>query len=229
MRKKLVPIETASLVDRVEKELIDYLLENKLKAGDALPTELELTEKLGVSRTVVREALLRLRMMGLVESRKKKGMVVTHPDFLNVFERTIFPTLMEKEKLKDIFELRMTLEIGMADLLFLRIQPEDLAELDQIVSEESPAVDSYFFDIKQEIRFHGKLYDITNNETLKRFQHLLIPVFNYVHDSGLLSKPIKSNKVPTHADLVYILRHGDPDAFRVAMRAHLDTHFQRIR
>jgi GntR family transcriptional regulator, transcriptional repressor for pyruvate dehydrogenase complex len=228
MKKKLVPIDTTSLADRVEKELIDYLLENKFKVGDSLPTEMELTEMLGVSRTVIREALLRLRMMGLIESRKKKGMVVTHPDFLNVFERTIFPTLMEKEKLKDIFELRMALEIGMADLIFLRVKKEDIETLEKIVETEPTDTSSYLFDIKQEISFHGKLYDITSNDTLKRFQHILLPVFKYVHESGILNKPITQKKGVSHRDLVEIIKNGNPDAFRVAMREHLDTHFQRI-
>jgi DNA-binding FadR family transcriptional regulator len=228
MKKKLVPIDTTSLADRVEKELIDYLLENKFKVGDSLPTEMELTEMLGVSRTVIREALLRLRMMGLIESRKKKGMVVTHPDFLNVFERTIFPTLMEKEKLKDIFELRMALEIGMADLIFLRVKKEDIETLEKIVETEPTDTSSYLFDIKQEISFHGKLYDITSNDTLKRFQHILLPVFKYVHESGILNKPIITKRGVSHRDLVEIIKNGNPDAFRVAMREHLDTHFQRI-
>lgn len=228
MKKKLAPLDTTSLADRAEKELIDYLLENKFQVGDALPTELELTEMLGVSRTVIREALLRLRMMGLIESRKKKGMMVTHPDFLNVFERTIFPTLMEKEKLKDIFELRITLEIGMADLIFLRIKAEDITELEKIVASEPQNTDNLLFDIKQEILFHGKLYDITGNDTLKRFQHILLPVFKYVHENGFLSKPIIPKRGVSHRDLVGIIKTGNPDDFRVAMRAHLDTHFQRI-
>lgn len=228
MKKTLAPIDTTSLADKVEKELIDYLVENRFKVGDALPTELELTEMLGVSRTVIREALLRLRMMGLIESRKKKGMVVTHPDAIALFERTIFPSLMEKEKLKDIFELRMALEIGMADLIFLRIKPEDIKALEQIVASEPENTGDLLFDIKQEMSFHGKLYEITGNETLKRFQHILLPVFKYVHESGILNKAIVSKRGVSHRDLVEIIKNGNPDAFRVAMREHLDTHFQRI-
>ena len=73
-------IDNQTLVDRVEANLVDLLNQRKLKVGDSIPKELELTELLGVSRTVVREALLRLRMMGLIESKKKKGAVITSPD-----------------------------------------------------------------------------------------------------------------------------------------------------
>ena len=60
-------IENTSLVDKVENNLVQLLQQQKLKIGDSIPTELELADKLGVSRTVIREALLRLIMMGLIK------------------------------------------------------------------------------------------------------------------------------------------------------------------
>lgn len=71
---------TASLVDRVENRLVELLRERKLAVGDTIPKEMELAEVLGVSRTVIREALTRLRKMGLIESRKKRGSIITSPD-----------------------------------------------------------------------------------------------------------------------------------------------------
>ena len=116
----------------------------------------------------------------------------------------------------------------MADLIFLRVKKEDIEALEKIVETEPEETGALLFDIKQEISFHGKLYEITGNETLKRFQHILLPVFKYVHESGILNKSITSKKGVSHRDLVDIIKNGNPDAFRVAMRGHLDTHFQRI-
>ena len=65
-------VDTSSLVDKVEASLVELLQERKLKVGDVIPKEVELAEALGVSRTVVREALTRLRIMGLIESKKKE-------------------------------------------------------------------------------------------------------------------------------------------------------------
>ena len=67
MNNTFKSIENVSLVDRVESNLVLLLQQQKLKVGDSIPTELELTEMLGVSRTVVREALMRLRLMGVIE------------------------------------------------------------------------------------------------------------------------------------------------------------------
>ena len=80
LKDDLRSVDTSSLVDKVEANLVELLQQRKLKVGDSIPKEIELAETLGVSRTVIREALLRLRMMGLIESKKKKGAVITSPD-----------------------------------------------------------------------------------------------------------------------------------------------------
>ena len=59
-----------TLVDQVEQSLIDYFKEKGLRPGDSLPNELELAETLGVARSVVREALSRFKMMGMIEKVK---------------------------------------------------------------------------------------------------------------------------------------------------------------
>jgi DNA-binding FadR family transcriptional regulator len=156
-------IENTSLVDKVENNLVQLLQQQKLKIGDSIPTELELAQKLGVSRTVIREALLRLRMMGLIESKKKKGAVITSPDLFSNMSKSMNPHILAPETLKEVFEIRLVLEIGMADLLFHRITKEDLKALHEIVDDEPPATQHHLFNIEHEIAFHGKLYEITGN------------------------------------------------------------------
>ncbi len=221
-------IERSSLVDRVEANLIELLKQKKLKVGDSIPTELELTEKLNVSRTVIREALMRLRMMGLIESKKKKGSVITSPDLFGNMDKSMNPHILSDETLREIFEIRLVLEIGMADVLFHRITKEDIAVLYEIVNDEPPATQNHIFNIDHEIAFHGKLYDITGNKTLKKFQKMLLPVFDYVHNSGLLKKKTTLKKFISHKQLVQILEKGTPEEFRNGMRNHLGNHFNRL-
>lgn len=221
-------IENISLVDKVESNLVQLLQQQKLKVGDSIPTELELSEKLGVSRTVIREALLRLRMMGLIESKKKKGSVITSPDLFGNMNKSMNPHILSPETLREVFEIRLVLEIGMSDLLFHRIKKEDIEELQLIVENEPPATQYHLFNIEHEIAFHGKLYEITGNETLKKFQKLLLPVFEYVHNSGLLKKQPLLKMFVSHKDLVKILENGTPEEFRNGMRNHLENHFSRL-
>lgn len=227
-KKDLQAIDTSSLVDKVENKLVEILQKKKLKVGDSIPKELELAETLGVSRTVIREALLRLRMMGLIESKKKRGAVITSPDLFAIMSKSMNPHILDQDTLKEIFEIRLVLEIGMADFLFRRVKKEDINALKKIVSKEPEITDQHLFNIGHEIAFHGKLYEITGNETLKKFQKMLLPVFDYVHHSGLLGKPIPLRKFVSHKELVDVLENGTPDLFRNAMRYHLENHFVRL-
>ncbi|MBB1286398.1 FadR family transcriptional regulator [Flavisolibacter sp. BT320] len=228
IKEKLKTIDTSSLVDKVEASLVELLQSRKLGVGDVIPKEVELASTLGVSRTVIREALTRLRMMGLIESKKKKGSVITSPDLFGMMSKSMNPHILDQDTLKEIFEFRLVLEIGMADLLFFRVTKEDIAELKEIVSNEPPATEYHLFNIEHEIAFHGKLYEITGNNTMKKFQKMLLPVFDYVHNSGLLKKQTMLKTFESHKGLVDILENGTPELFRNAMRNHLENHFSRL-
>ncbi len=219
----LKPIAVDTRADLVERQLREYFDRKGLKAGDTLPTEMELSEALSVSRNILREGLSRLRMLGFIESKKKRGMILTSPDILGSFERVLNLQLMDKETLKNLFELRLVLESGLADLLFLRKTDQDIAELEEIIrQEEFP--DNDVFRVNSEIAFHGKLYEITGNDTLKRFQIMLLPVFDYVLQNE--NRSIKSNI--THTDLVRILKDGTKEDFVLAMREHLRPHYENL-
>ena len=98
----------------------------------------------------------------------------------------------------------------------------------KIVSNEPPATQYHLFNIEHEIAFHGKLYEITGNNTMKKFQKMLLPVFDYVHNSGLLKKQPMLKTFVSHKGLVDILEDGTPELFRNAMRNHLENHFARL-
>ncbi|HEX5025755.1 MAG TPA: FCD domain-containing protein, partial [Agriterribacter sp.] len=115
-----------------------------------------------------------------------------------------------------------------ADFLFHRITKEDIRELREIVSNEPPATQYHLFNISHEIKFHGKLYEITGNNALKKFQKMLLPVFDYVHNSVLLKDPPLFKTFVSHNELVDILENGTPEQFRNGMRAHLENHFSRL-
>ncbi|MFI5192670.1 MAG: FadR/GntR family transcriptional regulator [Chitinophagales bacterium] len=228
LKTSIKSIDTSSLVDRVEMNLIELFNDKNLKAGDSIPKEMELVEALQVSRTVIREALLRLRMMGMIESKKKKGAVITNPDLVSILQKSMNPRILDDNTLREIFEMRLSLEIGMADFLFNRVTRNDIKDLRKIVVTEPPQPQFHLFNISQEIAFHGRLYEITRNETLKNFQKMLLPVFDYVHHSGLLKKQPMLKQFVSHSELVDILENGTPEKFRNGMRMHLENHFARL-
>ncbi|PTN06308.1 FadR/GntR family transcriptional regulator [Mangrovibacterium marinum] len=221
-------IDTRSLVDKVEMQLIQFFTLKKLQPGDVIPKELELAAAMGVSRTVIRESLNRLKTMGMIESIKHKGTIIKSPNLSSLLQKSMIPHILDNATLKDVFELRLVLEIGIADLIFAHKTEEDLEELAQIVEQEPDFSDDVLFDVEHEIKFHRKLYEMTQNETLRNFQNILLPVFNYVYESGLLYKPVKNKRYVSHKGLVEIIRNGKASEYRKAMRKHLANHFQRI-
>jgi len=212
-------LESLSMTDRVETILREYFEENKFKPGDSLPNELEIAQRLDVSRNVVREALSRLRMLGMIESRPRRGMVMAEPDPLAGIEKVLNPLILSKSSLTDIFEMRLILEMGIAEFIFARKSRKDIRQLEEIVSRH---VVVSIPTKEEEIAFHGKLYEMTGNDTFARFQTLLMPVFDYVfseyYDKGVkmeISEPV------THHDLVEVIKNGTSDDFRKAMYTHL--------
>ncbi len=127
-------IDNRSLVDKVEMRMIELFAKNELKPGDMIPKEVELAEAMNVSRTVIREAINRLKTMGLIDAKKHKGTVIKSPDLALVFQKSMIPWMMDEQTLRDIFELRLVLEVGMGDLVVSKITDADIAELDQLVS-----------------------------------------------------------------------------------------------
>ena len=215
------------LVDEIEKKLLNYFKSNNIKIGDIIPKELELVEILGVSRTVVREALSRLRTQGLLETKRRKGTVLKNPDISVVLKKSMIPHLMNEDTLKDYFEMRLSLEVGMADLIMHRKTQKDIEDLREILKKE-PFGSNRMFNTDYEIEFHGKLYSITRNDSMMNFQKLLLPLFDYVHNSGMLESYVSTDKFVTHAEIVDIIEKGNANQLRLALRNHLDTHFQRI-
>ncbi len=228
LTRDIQPIAATTMADLVELRLREYLKKKSFRPGDALPKEQELADALGVSRNVVREALSRLRMLGMIDSRKKRGMILAEPDILGSFERVLDPLIMSKDTLHDLFELRLVLEMGLADLIYTRMREEDIEELQSIVDHEVYKVQKPF-RVEHEIAFHGKLYRMTGNDTFIRFQSMLLPVFQYVvHYENSISGNTAVGKV-THRDLVEILRTGEPEDFRAGMKEHLQPHFDWLR
>ncbi len=228
LSKDIEKIAPSTMADVVELRLREYLKRKAFKPGDALPKELELAEALDVSRNVVREALSRLRMLGMIETRKKRGMILAEPDILGGFERVMDPLILDVKTLQDLFELRLVLEMGLADILYERMTDQDLKELGQIVNKEVNKVQKPF-KVKHEIAFHGKLYQMTRNETFSRFQNMLLPVFEYVvNEEAKINGEAKVGKV-THRDLLELLKTAGPEDFRQGMKEHLSPHFERVR
>lgn len=218
--------QTTTLADTVEARLKQYIFESGLGIGDSLPGEIELAQKLSVSRAVVREALSRLRMVGLLDSRKRRGLVVAHPDPFNSLECVPDPSFLTETARLDFAEMRLALEVGMAEFMFARGKKADLTFLERIVRREEGAPDDLDVRLEGDVQFHQRLFRMAGNRALLQLHPLMSMIFDTLRRTapGLRGPHVH----PDHRDLLEILRGGTGAEFRDAMRGHLKPHYDRF-
>lgn len=222
------PIENMTQVDRIEMNLHDYFRNENFLPGDSIPKEIELAEAMGVSRTAMREALTRFKTLGLIESKKNRGMVMTEPDVLQNMNVVMNPRLLNQDTMQDFFELRLVIEMGIVDLLYVRKNDESIKKLEEIIEKEANAK-TINESLKLDIEFHSTLYKISGNHTIERFQRILMPVFDYMKNTLHIRSQEQTEDYVSHKVLIKILKDGTVEDFRQAMYKHLIQYFEQIK
>lgn len=222
MEQNNIRHKDATLVEQTQERILEYISSHGYEYNTVLPKENELAEILGVSRVVVREAYSGLRALGFLETKRKKGTVFVAPKIFNILRLILMSGFVDSRSLQDVYELRLMLEIGMADLVVKNVTDSDIARLREITGKEDLATDPE--ELRHlDIEFHTILYDISQNESLKYFQRLLSKLFK-------LYTPRPSNwkahSMMTHDTLIEILAKRDVELFRTAMRIHLENQFR---
>lgn len=224
--------KNSTLVDWVEGQLINDIKENELQLGSEIPNELELSKKYDVGRNVIREALSRLRMLGIIESRKRRGIVVARPNVIYGFQKVINPVLLSKETILDLLGMRVSLEIGCANIIINNITDQDIEDLESIVEKEN-TIDSLKVDIEMEKAFHSKIYAISKNTVMLDFLNIIMPLFKYVNenfdDFDKFNKERRSKKrFVRHKDLIPYLKEKDIAGYQKAVEDHLIAYVDYI-
>ena len=227
LEQRLNSVKKLTIVDKVEIKLRHFFTNENLQPGDAIPKEVELAKAMGVSRTAIREALIRLKLLGLIDSKKNRGMIITRPDVLSNIKRVLDPQLLDGDTMKEIFELRLVLEMGIADILFIKKTKEKIAELEEIVEREE-RIKNKVEKMKIDVEFHAMLYKMSDNKTILQFQKMLLPVFDYVNNGLHVRSQINDENYASHRVLLKILKNGTPEEFRNKMRSHLMQYFEKV-
>ena len=226
-------LTTTTLADHAEEKIIAYIKENELVPGDSLPNEMQFSEMMGISRSVVREAMSRLRMLGLIQSRTKRGIVITEPPLLNGFKKVLVPNLLSTNTLKEIMGMRISLEIGLVEFLFANLQENDLAELDRIVTRQQ-VIGINNLTVEDEMQFHSKIYEIAGNNFILQLDTIMHPIFvfakqNYQNFFLPVDKQLmESGERVTHPDLLFFMKNRDKEGYREAMQKHLKPYWEFI-
>jgi len=190
----------------VHRALKRAILEQALPPGSKLPED-SIGERLGVSRTLVREALVRLSEEGLVELRRNRGATVARP------------TLDEGHSL---FRTRMALERLVVETLSGKLSREQVDMLSAHIDAEEKARASHATSVRLAGEFHTLLAQLTGNASLIRYINELVARSSLI--LALYGRPHSSEcAVSEHRDLLTRLIDDDIEAAVALMTHHLDS------
>ena len=211
-----------TLAQVIFQDVCDAIKQGRLSIGDKLPTESGIMEKYSVSRTVVREAILKLQAAGLVETRHGIGtFVVSKPNESNaLIEISAKDTLPE---LLDLLEFRMGFEVEACGLAAKRRDYDHIKKLEQALhalqKRDKTNTDPYTADFQ----FHYLIAEATGNKHYTELMNLL--------GSKLIPHTrLNTNRIHhEHEDIFAAIARGDSQAARAAMRLHLINSREALR
>jgi len=216
-------VRTSRLYEQIVQQIEESVLNGSLKPGDQLPAERDLAQRLGVSRTAVREAVKTLREKGLVEAYSGRGTFITNGT--SQAARQSFDLMVkigQQEGSPHLAELRLILEPGIAALAAERVEEEHLSAMREAVAVMDRAQKDPDAYIEADLDFHLALAEAAANPLILSLIDSIV---------GLLREQrIKIFNVAGgpqrgqfhHKRILAAIENRDPEAAREAMRAHLE-------
>ena len=204
------------------REVRTYILKNQLKQGDILPSEAQLCQEIGVSRNVMREAIKSMELMGLVKARPGRGTEVMefNMDFF-LQHIMLFNMAGDDEHIRQMFQIRKTLELGFMRQAFDSIQPEQIRHMRELVEKMRISWEESGAFAVEDRDFHLTLFSSIGNPVLNS---LLRAIWEIDKDYQLEEKlPHLSTSVNKHDDIVKGLEEYDYLSFARAMDRHYSS------
>lgn len=221
-----------SLTQDLVSELSRQITDGHINPGDKLPTESEVMERYGVSRTVVREAISRLQAAGVVETRHGIGTFVLDTPS-NGF-RIDPATIVTLKDVMAVLELRISLEVEAASLAASRRSKEQLEVIKQALERFYKATHASDA-VAADFAFHQQIAVATGNQyfhdILNHFGTSIIPRTRL--DSAYIARTDQqqyhARLCQEHEQIYAAIERQDSDAARAAMRLHLTNSRERLR
>ncbi|MGJ7511173.1 GntR family transcriptional regulator [Variovorax sp. GT1P44] len=219
--------------ESVKRRLTEMIWSGELVAGERLPPERTLMERLGVSRSVVREAINDLSSRGLLKTRPGFRPIVSKPDYdsaLGAMGQVVSNMLADDERgVWNLFETRMFLEAALARSAAASARCEDIQRLKAALVRNREAIGKRGEFELTDVDFHNALYEIPRNP--------IYPVVHRAYVAWLYERwrQIEANdeldriNYAGHEAIFMAIVNRDPDAAELALRRHLTLAWEYVR
>ena len=193
----------------------------KLRPGERLQPERELSELFQVSRSTVREAFKTLESRGLIECRQGEGTFVRQQSLERLVQWSGAPISVTAHEVEQLYEVRDLIEPGIVALAAERISRRDLRTLRRMLERHEQRVREGRYSSVDDSIFHHHLVAATENPVLIRVLDGVMDVLDSVRDAALRAATGLRISIDGHWAIIAALEARDPDAARDAMAAHL--------
>jgi len=216
------PVKKTRVYEEIVSKIKNMISQGKLNSGDQLPTERELSEVFKVSRSSVREALRTLESQGYLESRQGDGTYIARQPVETLVQPLASAILTEKDALSELFEMRRLIEPQLAFLAAERATPEEIIEMEKILSIQKEQISKGESGTDFDKTFHYTLAKATKNNILIQIMDSVMDALAESRDQYLQVEGRPEKSLARHRELLNVVKAGDRELAADIMREHLE-------
>jgi GntR family transcriptional repressor for pyruvate dehydrogenase complex len=212
----------------VARALLDYIFSGEVQPGARLPSERQLAESFGVGRSVVREALKSLGLLGLVEFRQGGGTYFRGADS-ELLPRVIeWGLMLGERRTLDLVETRQHMEVLLARLAAQRRDADDLRAMQQHLREmkRSKTTDDF---VDADVAFHLAVAKASKNSVLISLHSSIASLLHVWIHRVITAADSNAPSYDEHVPIFDAVKAGDADAAAATMARHMDAAADRLR
>ncbi len=225
-----LPRDRASATEFVIQYIKKLFTEKKLRPGDRLPSEYELSEMTGVSRGSVREAMKTLKAFGVVEIKQGDGTYITRPSTQSWSDPLFFELILTEATIKEFIELRETIENGVLQLVMANATPQDLQRLFAVHQKMSEVVEQQTSPPQElaqlDLTFHLTLGQITHNILLEKIYRFILDFFAPTIEKTYHREKSGTNALRLHQGIIDALLSKNPEKVRIALKESISEWYR---
>lgn len=207
-------------------QIVDFIIENDYGPGDKLPTESELCEKLGISRSSLREAIKILTSTNVLVIKRGKGTYISEEPGV-IDDPWGFVFIKDKEKLyKDLWEMRLIIEPYVASMAAKNATLKDIEAIKSSQKKVENLINLKKDYENEDIKFHVLIAKSSGNYIIEH----LIPIINYGVRIFLekTEKKLLEGTIQTHKEIVEAIESRDSNKAYSTMKKHLMMNIDHI-
>jgi GntR family transcriptional repressor for pyruvate dehydrogenase complex len=224
----LAPIPRSTITDQIVERITAFILDERLRPGDKLPSERELMVRLGVGRSSLREAIKTLSAIGIVVVQIGDGMYVGSGQSAILTKPLSWGLLIGEHTVREVVEARFLVETELCALAAERATDDDLNAIGALLDAMRAGSDDADAFTQADQEFHLAIAAAARNGVLYHVLDMLRHIVRVWMFKTFVDDPVRHTGIIDHERIAAALRAHDPAAARAAMGEHLTSAGNRL-